>query len=1152
MTTRNAESTPTVTEARGLRQVLERVAPEVRARRRDGVLVPGAATTPLVIAAESLVRPATIVVTATSAEADHLREGLRAWLGDEEVALWPGWDTHPLERVSPDAFVMATRTVLRWRLAHGPRPRVVVSSVRALSQILPPGAAGAPLSLIAHHEYDREQLLGTLVATGYHREVLVEHRAEFAVRGGIVDLWPANADEPVRLDFFGEELERVAVFDVATQRSTRDLDEVVIAPAREWRPDAATRARARDVAVAEPWSAPALDRVAAGELFDGMEGWMALVSSPRTLLDELGEIAPDEVDLVVVDPTRVAQRGEELLGEERELTDVVADTWRATSEVPLLHVDATTLTARAAWTWEASPFTVDDGRRAIGAPPAVQGDASRIATLVREWSRERRGVVLTHSASSVARMAELLASEGLEVTTDPSHVLATRLSVLVSELPAGFTMDGPDVTVWAEGDLTGRRQVHREVRTRSRGVDGFFDDLAVGSYVVHRQHGVARFSGTTTRTMNGAARDYLVLEFKDGRSYWPVDQIDALTPYSGGDAPALSRMGGAEWQRTRAKSRAAAFLVAQELVDLYRSRLVAPGHAFSPDSAWQHEMEDLFAYPLTTDQAQAIVDVKADMELERPMDRLVCADVGFGKTEIAVRAIFKAVQDNKQAALLVPTTLLASQHFATLRERFAGFPVRVALLSRFVEDAEAAATVHGLRDGSVDVVVGTHRLLSEHVTFRDLGLLVVDEEQRFGVQHKEAIKARSVGVDVLTLSASPIPRTLEMAFAGIRDLSMITTPPADRRPILTHVGPYDEAAVVEAVRREILREGQVFFVHNRVADIDQVARRLGELVPDARIAVAHGQMDEGTLERVMVDFWERRFDVLVCTTIVESGIDLPSVNTLIVDRAERLGLGQLHQLRGRVGRASQRAYAYLFYRADQVLSETAFERLRTIGDNTSLGSGFKIAMRDLEIRGAGNLLGHDQSGPVAAVGYDLYVQLVAEAVADAKGLTPAPVATVAIDVPGDAHLPASYVPADDARLEAYRRLAALTTPDQLDDLADEWRDRYGPVPPAARALLDLAVLRLACLARGVTSVVVAPAKVGVRSRPVLRLGPLELTVSAQTRVRRRFGARAYDDATKELRVELAESDAGAPLITSLLDELAPVASGEVEAGPSDR
>jgi transcription-repair coupling factor (superfamily II helicase) len=596
-------------------------------------------------------------------------------------------------------------------------------------------------------------------------------------------------------------------------------------------------------------------------------------------------------------------------------------------------------------------------------------------------------------------------------------------------------------------------------------------------------------------------------------------------------------MGGAEWQKTRAKARAAAFLVAQELVDLYRLRTVAVGHAFSPDTTWQREMEELFPYTLTADQAQAIDDVKADMELARPMDRLICADVGFGKTEIAVRAIFKAVQDNKQAAVLVPTTLLASQHFATMTDRFAGFPVKVALLSRFVDDAEAKETLEGLRDGSVDVVIGTHRLLSLNVSFKDLGLLVVDEEQRFGVTHKEAIKSRSIGVDVLTLSASPIPRTLEMAFAGIRDLSMITTPPADRRPILTHVGEYSEPAVVEAIRRELLREGQVFFVHNRVADIDQTAKRLGQLVPDARIAVAHGQMDEGTLERAMVDFWERRFDVLVCTTIVESGIDLPSVNTLIVDRAERLGLGQMHQLRGRVGRSAQRAYAYLFHPADKVLSETAYERLRTIGDNTALGSGFKIAMRDLEIRGAGNLLGHDQSGPVAAVGYDLYVQLVAEAVADAKGFVLPEVVTINLDVPGEAHLPKSYVKADDARLEAYRRLAGVKAMDELEDLRAEWLDRYGPLPSAAAGLLELAQLRLTCLRLGVSSVVVMPAKVGVRSKPVVKLGPLDLAVSQQMRLRRMHGSRAYVEATKELRIEVSPEDASPKALLRLLEEL---------------
>jgi transcription-repair coupling factor (superfamily II helicase) len=716
-------------------------------------------------------------------------------------------------------------------------------------------------------------------------------------------------------------------------------------------------------------------------------------------------------------------------------------------------------------------------------------------------------------------------------------VLEVRLSVLESSLPAGVSLDDPEVVVWSESDLTGRRVVHRAARTRTRNVDGFFDDLAIGSYVVHRQHGVAKFSGTTTRAINGTTRDYLILEFKDGRSYWPTEQIDALTPYSGGDAPALSRMGGAEWQKTRAKARAAAFLVAQELVDLYRQRSVAKGHAFSPDSAWQREMEDLFAFTLTTDQAQAMEDIKADMELERPMDRLICADVGFGKTELAVRAAFKAVQDNKQVAILVPTTLLASQHFATFSDRFAGFPVKVAMLSRFVDDAETKVTLQGLREGTIDVVIGTHRLLSDTVAFKDLGLLVVDEEQRFGVGHKEAIKAKSLDVDVLTLSASPIPRTLEMAFAGIRDLSMVTTPPADRRPILTHVGEYSEPAVVEAIRRELLREGQVFYVHNRVADIDEVAKRLGQLVADARIAVAHGQMDEGTLEQVMVDFWERRYDVLVCTTIVESGIDLPSVNTLIVDRADRLGLGQMHQLRGRVGRSGQRAYAYLFHPTDKILSETAYERLRTIGDNTALGSGFKIAMRDLEIRGAGNLLGHDQSGPVAAVGYDLYVQLVAEAVADAKGFVVPEVATVNLDVPGEAHLPKNYVGADDARLEAYRHLANVNTLEELADLRDEWVDRYGPLPPAAQGLLELGELRLRCLLLGVTTLSVLPARVGVRSKPVVRLAPLSLSLSQQLRLRRLHGSRAYDEGTKEFRAELSEHEVSSGALLALLDEL---------------
>jgi transcription-repair coupling factor (superfamily II helicase) len=1128
-----------VSEASGLRRVLERVAPLIRAQNATGTFSPSSFATPLSVASYALDFPFTLCVTATSIEAEQLRDSVAALLGPvDDVALWPGWDTHPLERVSPDNQTMATRALLRWRISQSNAPRVIIASARSITQILSPEPLAAPLIAKRGSDLDRDEFIASLARYGYRRESLVEHRAEFAVRGGIVDLWPAQGHEPIRLDFFGDEIERLTSFDIANQRSLHDLDEAVVAPAREWLLSEDARARAERMIDQMPWGRSTFDRLATGQLFDGMEGWMPLfVDAPRTLLDEVVGAT-----VVVVEPDRVQGRLAELLDEERELTDAVAATWQATSEIPLLHQGwSRTLSGRIDVALDASLAGVSGLN--LTSPPIVQGDAARIAAHVRAWSTKRRGVVLTSNAAAVDRMADQLRAEGLDVSTDATKVLDVRLTVLESSLASGFSLDDPEIVVWSESDLTGRRTIHRAARTRTRNVDGFFDDLAVGSLVVHRQHGVARFSGTTTRAINGTTRDYLILEFKDGRSYWPTEMIDALTPYSGGEHPALSRMGGAEWQKTRAKARAAAFLVAQELVDLYRQRNVAVGHAFGADTEWQREMEDLFPYTLTADQAQAIVDVKADMEQPRPMDRLVCADVGFGKTEVAIRAIFKSVQDGKQAAMLVPTTLLASQHFATLSDRFAGFPVKVTMLSRFVDDAESKETLAGLKDGSVDVVIGTHRLLSENVGFKDLGLLVVDEEQRFGVTHKEAIKARSIGVDVLTLSASPIPRTLEMAFVGIRDLSMITTPPADRRPILTHVGEFNEPAVVEAMRRELLREGQVFFVHNRVSDIDQVARRLGQLVPDARIAVAHGQMDEGTLERVMVDFWQRRFDVLVCTTIVESGIDLPTVNTLIVDRAERLGLGQLHQLRGRVGRSGQRAYAYLFHPADQVLSETAYERLRTIGDNTALGSGFKIAMRDLEIRGAGNLLGHDQSGPVAAVGYDLYVQLVAEAVADAKGFVVPDVIQINLDVPGEAHLPKGYVEADDARLEAYRRLVGVATMDELHDLRDEWLDRYGPLPQPAQGLLELSELRLKCIEYGVRSVVVLPARVGIRTKPVVKISPLDLSLSQQMRLRRTHGSRAYDEGSKELRVEVTNDRATPHALLELLRSLVAVSEG---------
>jgi transcription-repair coupling factor (superfamily II helicase) len=532
-----------------------------------------------------------------------------------------------------------------------------------------------------------------------------------------------------------------------------------------------------------------------------------------------------------------------------------------------------------------------------------------------------------------------------------------------------------------------------------------------------------------------------------------------------------------------------------------------------------------------------IADVKADMEEPRPMDRLVCGDVGFGKTEVSVRAVFKAIQDGTQAAILAPTTLLASQHAQTFADRFAPYPVRVELLSRFLSPAQQKKVVEGLADGSIDVVVGTHRLLGQDVVFKRLGILVVDEEQRFGVTHKEAMKRLAEGVDVLTLTASPIPRTLEMALTGIRDLSMVNTPPADRRPILTYVGEHDPAAISEALRRELLREGQTFYVHNRVSDIDAVAREVGRLVPEARVAVAHGQMDEGSLETVVLDFWERRYDVLVCTTIIESGIDMPSVNTLIVDRADLLGLGQLHQIRGRVGRGGQRAYAYLFHPVDRVLSEQAYERLRTIGEHTELGSGFKIAMRDLEIRGAGNLLGSDQSGHIAAVGYDLYVQLVAEAVARGAARPTPP--TVALDVPGDAHLPKDYVTAEDARLEAYRRLASVSSDADVEDIGAEWVDRYGPLPRPAIGLLALARLRTVAMARGVREITMSNARPGGPAQPVARVGPVRLAASAEVRLRRLVPGAAYREDLAQLMVPLRSGELPADVLRQLLEDLIP-------------
>jgi transcription-repair coupling factor (superfamily II helicase) len=641
--------------------------------------------------------------------------------------------------------------------------------------------------------------------------------------------------------------------------------------------------------------------------------------------------------------------------------------------------------------------------------------------------------------------------------------------------------------------------------------------LTSGDLVVHEQHGVGRYVEMVQRTVQGATREYLVIEYAPSRRgqpgdrlFVPTDQLDQVTRYVGGEAPSLHRLGGADWQKAKGRARKAVKEIAAELIRLYAARTSAPGFAFGPDTPWQRELEDAFPYHETPDQLEAIDEVKEDMEKTVPMDRLICGDVGYGKTEIAVRAAFKAVQDGKQVAVLVPTTLLVNQHLSTFAERYASFPVKVAALSRFQTDKEADEVKQGLLEGSIDVVIGTHRILSAEVQFKDLGLVVVDEEQRFGVEHKEQLKHLRTNVDVLTMSATPIPRTLEMAVTGIREMSTILTPPEERHPVLTFVGAYDEKQTAAAIRRELLRDGQVFYIHNRVESIERAAARLRDLVPEARIATAHGQMNEHALEQVVLDFWEKRFDVLVCTTIVESGLDISNANTLVVERADVMGLSQLHQLRGRVGRGRERAYAYFLFPPEKPLTETAHDRLATIAAHSDLGAGMYVAMKDLEIRGAGNLLGGEQSGHIASVGFDLYVRLVGEAVAEFKGEPQDELREVKVELPVDAHLPHDYIPGERLRLEAYRKLAAVSSEEDLEAVRAELEDRYGEPPPQVVNLFEVARFRTLARRAGLGEVALAGNSI--------RFAPVTLRESQQLRLQRLYPGALVKSAVRTILV----------------------------------
>jgi transcription-repair coupling factor (superfamily II helicase) len=1121
-----------------------------------------------------------LVVTATGREADDLSAELRGVFGDA-VAMFPSWETLPHERLSPGVDTVGARMMLLRRLTHpqdtrlGPPLQVVVTAVRSLLQPMASRLGLAePLTLSVGDELAFEDVIARLVELAYTRVDMVGRRGEFAVRGGILDVFAPTAEHPVRIEFWGDEVSEIRMFSVADQRSIPEIsvDSVVAVACRELLLTDDVRARAAELAGHQPTPehgvtggvGDMLAKLAEGIPVDGMEALLPVLRPGDLAL--LTDQFADGTPVLVCDPEKVRTRAADLIKTGREFLDaswsvaaVGGDSpidveqlggsgFRGLGEVR----DAARRSGHPWWTLsqlsDESAIELD-----IRPAPSVRDRQSAVAGVESIFAMLRAHVATGGSAAVVApgtgtahRVVEQLAESDtpatlLEPGAEPG---AGVVGVLKGPLHDGLVFPGADLVIVTETDLTGNRMAASDGKRLAAKRRNTVDPLALtaGDLVVHDQHGIGRFVEMTERTVGGARREYLVLEYassKRGQNetdklYVPMDSLDQLSRYVGGQAPSLSRLGGSDWANTKTKARRAVREIAGELVALYAKRQASAGHAFGPDTPWQAEMEDAFGFTETHDQLTAITEVKSDMEKPVPMDRVICGDVGYGKTEIAVRAAFKAVQDGKQVAVLVPTTLLADQHLQTFTARMAGFPVRIKGLSRFTDPAESRSVIDGMADGSVDIVIGTHRLLQTGVRWKDLGLVVVDEEQRFGVEHKEHIKSLRTHVDVLTMSATPIPRTLEMSLAGIREMSTILTPPEERYPVLTYVGAHDDKQIAAALRRELLRDGQAFYVHNRVSSIDAAAARVRELVPEAKVAVAHGQMPEELLETTVEGFWNREFDILVCTTIVETGLDISNANTLIVERADTFGLSQLHQLRGRVGRSRERGYAYFLYPQDTPLTETAYDRLATIAQNNDLGAGMAVAMKDLEIRGAGNVLGAEQSGHVAGVGFDLYVRLVGEAVeayrAAADGqtvLSAEEPKDVRIDLPVDAHLPPDYIPSDRLRLEGYRRLAAAGDDAEIDALIEELTDRYGTLPETADLLVAVARLRLVCRAAGITEVSAA-------SAATLRLSPLTLPDSAQVRLARRYPGARYRATALTVQVPIPRAGGvGAPRIRDL-------------------
>lgn len=1149
------------------------------ARLAEGEMGPDSSDTDpsLLIGAVSGVRPAlaaavarrtpVVVVVPSGRDAEEFVADVRSWYdGDpREVALLESWETLPHERLSPRADTVANRMAVFRRLCHpeashgmfGPI-RILVMPVRSLIQPVVEGLGDVtPLVFSQGEELPLDQAVAGLVRNAYTRVELVMDRGEFAVRGGLVDVFPPTAPHPVRIEFFGDEIDSIRQFHASDQRTYgTPLGEVWATPCRELQLTDAIRERAKSLIGSIPNADDLLESISQGIAVEGMESLLpALVDT----MQPVSSMLPEDAVVMVHDPEKLRRAVDDL---NKTANEFLATSWHVAASghgagAPITFDKANFLPleetlAQLAYSsrqvWKITGFTVDThlpGHVQVEArvPQDFRGSEQRTEADLGALIADGYHLTVTAAAQgTLHRLRRMLHSLQLTV-----------FDCIRSQARDGF-VDVPSRTALiTERDLTGRAStaaLAKTPRKRRKAID--LMELKPGDFVVHEQHGVGRFVELRQRTTgagrNKATREYLVIEYAASKRgappdklFIPTDQLDQVSKYIGAEIPKLNKLGGSDWAQTKARARKHVHEIAQNLIKLYSARQRSKGFAFSKDTPWQKELEDAFPYQETADQLTTIDDVKADMERPLPMDRLICGDVGFGKTEIAVRAAFKAVQDSKQVAVLVPTTLLVQQHYETFSERFEGFPVKVAAMSRFQSPKEIDDTIKGLEDGTVDVVIGTHKLLNPKVKFKDLGLVIIDEEQRFGVEAKETLKAIRTNVDVLSLSATPIPRTLEMAVTGIREMSTLATPPEDRLPVLTYVGAYEDAQVTAAIRRELLRGGQVFYIHNRVQDIDAKAAKLRELVPEARIGIAHGKMGRRQLDQVIRDFWHRDIDVLLCTTIVETGLDISNANTLIVDHADRFGLSQLHQLRGRVGRGHDRAYAYFLYDPGKPMTQQSHDRLVTIAQNTALGAGFDVAMKDLELRGTGNLLGDEQSGHIEGVGFDLYVRMVSDAIEDYKEPDRQETPTVSIDLPVEASIPVDYISSDKLRLEAYRKLAQAKDEDDLRELREELADRYGTPPEVLDSLFDIARLRRMAQSLGITEIIGQAGK--------LRISGYEPPESVQMRISRIYKGAQWRPLTSTYTIPtpFAGSLGSAPMdsrqviawVRQLLEDLSP-------------